>query len=160
GRQMLKILRESDGDAVAVSERAIVEAQHLLARLEGIWTSPEGAALMAALGILKDRGRITADARVAVILTGAGIHYTPPEVATPSHPEGRPEQVLGQFTAALSRPWVSDLRPISHAWRRGYDPQRPRPCDQRRRDFPADEGDDEDDSEDALSVAAPRGRCP
>src|SRR5712664_3222497 len=36
GRQMLTILRESGGDAVAVSERAIVEAQRLLARLEGI----------------------------------------------------------------------------------------------------------------------------
>src|SRR5205814_2880975 len=31
GRQMLKILRDSDGDAVAVSERAITEAQRLLA---------------------------------------------------------------------------------------------------------------------------------
>jgi threonine synthase len=56
GRQMLKILRDSDGDAVAVSERAITEAQRLLARLEGIWTSPEGARLVAALGSLKDRG--------------------------------------------------------------------------------------------------------
>ncbi|HEU5193105.1 MAG TPA: threonine synthase [Methylomirabilota bacterium] len=104
GRQMLEILRESDGDAVAVSERAIVEAQHLLARLEGIWTSPEGAALVAALGVLKDRGRITADARVAVILTGAGIKYTPPELPTPIDLEGAPEQVLDQVTAALSRP--------------------------------------------------------
>jgi threonine synthase len=104
GRQMLEILRKSDGDAVAVSERAIVEAQHLLARLEGIWTSPEGAALVAALGVLKDRGRITADARVAVILTGAGIKYTPPELPTPIDLEGAPEQVLDQVTAALSRP--------------------------------------------------------
>src|SRR5712692_4699053 len=40
GRQMLRILRETGGGAVAVSERAIEDAQRLLARLEGIWTSP------------------------------------------------------------------------------------------------------------------------
>src|SRR5262249_6155419 len=34
GRQMLKILRDTRGDAIAVSERAIHDAQRLLARLE------------------------------------------------------------------------------------------------------------------------------
>src|SRR6266545_7219659 len=83
GRQMLRILRESGGDAIAVSERAIVEAQHLLARLEGIWTSPEGAALIAALTVMKDGADVTADARIVIMLTGAGIKYTPPEMPTP-----------------------------------------------------------------------------
>jgi threonine synthase len=102
GRQMLKILHDSDGDAVAVSERAIVEAQHLLARLEGIWTSPEGAALVAAMGVLKDRGRLAADARVAVILTGAGIKYAPPELPSPIDLDGGPDEVHGQVIGALS----------------------------------------------------------
>ena len=102
GRQMLKILRDSDGDAVAVSERAIIEAQHLLARLEGIWTSPEGAALIAALGVLKDRGRITADARVALILTGAGIKYSPPELPSPHDLAGSAEHIQTQVIGALS----------------------------------------------------------
>jgi threonine synthase len=83
GRQMLRILRDSGGDAIAVSEQAIVEAQHRLARLEGIWTSPEGAALVAALTLMKDRGQLTADARVVIMLTGAGIKYAPPELPTP-----------------------------------------------------------------------------
>ena len=103
GRQMLKILRDSHGDAVAVGERAITDAQRLLARLEGIWTSPEGAALVAALGVLKDRGRIAADARVAVILTGAGIKYAAPELATPHDLAGSAEQIHAQVVAALSR---------------------------------------------------------
>ena len=103
GRQMLKILRDSDGDAVAVSERAITEAQRLLARLEGIWTSPEGAALIAALGALKDRGRITRDARVVIMLTGAGIKYEAPELPTPHDLDGAPEEIFQQVTAALSR---------------------------------------------------------
>src|SRR5438445_737629 len=78
GRQMLKILRDTGGDAVAVSERAIQDAQRLLGRLEGVWTSPEGAALVAALGVLKERRDISADARVVLVLTGAGIKYDPP----------------------------------------------------------------------------------
>ena len=40
GRQMLRIMRETGGNPHAVSERAIVEAQKLLAKLEGIWTGP------------------------------------------------------------------------------------------------------------------------
>jgi len=103
GRQMLKILRDSDGDAVAVSERAITEAQRLLARLEGIWTSPEGAALVAALGSLKDRGRITAEARVVIMLTGAGIKYEAPELPSAHDLSGGPEDVHAQVIAALSR---------------------------------------------------------
>jgi threonine synthase len=93
GRQMLRILRESGGDAVAVSERAIVEAQRRLARLEGIWTSPEGAALVAALAAMKDRGQVTADARVVIMLTGAGIKYAPPELPTPLDLAGADEAV-------------------------------------------------------------------
>jgi threonine synthase len=44
GRQMLRILRETGAGAVAVSERAIEDVQRLLTGLEGVWTSPEGAA--------------------------------------------------------------------------------------------------------------------
>ena len=103
GRQMLKILRDSEGDAVAVSERAITEAQRLLARLEGIWTSPEGAALVAALGALKDRGRIARDARIVIMLTGAGIKYEAPELPTPIDLAGTPDELPGQVVGALSR---------------------------------------------------------
>ena len=98
---MLRILRESKGGAVAVSERAMIEAQHLLARLEGIWTSPEGAALIAALGQLKDAGQVTADARVVIMLTGAGIKYTPPELATPIDLTGSDDAIRAQVRGVL-----------------------------------------------------------
>src|SRR5262245_26764939 len=55
GRQMLTILRTTGGGGCAVSERAIVDAQRLLARIEGIWTAPEAAAALAALLQLKDQ---------------------------------------------------------------------------------------------------------
>jgi threonine synthase len=98
---MLRILRESGGDAIAVSERAIVEAQHLLARREGVWTSPEGAAVVAALGMMKDRGQVTADARVVIMLTGAGIKYAPPEMPTPIDLRGTDEEVGARVRGAL-----------------------------------------------------------
>jgi threonine synthase len=101
GRQMLRILRESDGDAIAVSERAIVEAQRLLARLEGVWTSPEGAALVAALAIMKDRGQVAAEARVVIMLTGAGIKNPPPELPTPIDLAGSDEEIRVVVRGAL-----------------------------------------------------------
>ena len=101
GRQMLRILRESGGDAIAVSERAIVEAQHRLARLEGIWTSPEGAALVAALTVMKDKGDVTADARIVIMLTGAGIKYAPPEMPTPIDLRGSDEEIRAHVRRAL-----------------------------------------------------------
>jgi threonine synthase len=101
GRQMLRILRESDGDAIAVSERAIVEAQRLLARLEGVWTSPEGAALVAALAIMKDRGQVAAEARVVIMLTGAGIKNPPPELPTPIDLAGSDEEIRVAVRGAL-----------------------------------------------------------
>jgi threonine synthase len=101
GRQMLRILRESGGDAIAVSERAIVEAQHRLARLEGIWTSPEGAALVAALTVMKDRADVTADARIVIMLTGAGIKYAPPEMPTPNDLRGSDEEIRAHVRRAL-----------------------------------------------------------
>ncbi len=101
GRQMLRILRESGGDAIAVSERAIVEAQGRLARLEGIWTSPEGAALVAALGVMKDKGQVAADARVVIMLTGAGIKNPPPELPTPIDLTGSDEEVRAAVRGAL-----------------------------------------------------------
>ena len=101
GRQMLRILRESGGDAVAVSEGAIVQAQRLLARLEGVWTSPEGAALVAALAALKDRGQLAADARVVVMLTGAGIKNPPPELPTPIDLAGTDEEIGVAVRGAL-----------------------------------------------------------
>src|SRR4029434_11333510 len=61
GRQMLRLLRETRGGAVSVSETEIQEAQRLVARTDGLWTAPESAALVAALAPLKDRGEVAGD---------------------------------------------------------------------------------------------------
>src|SRR5438876_246081 len=101
GRQMLKILRDTRGDAIAVSEGAIEDAQRLLGRLEGVWTSPEGAALVAALGQMKDRGAVAADARIVLVLTGAGIKYDPPPLPAAVDLAGSDDAIVAAVRRAL-----------------------------------------------------------
>jgi threonine synthase len=102
GRQMLKVLRDTHGDAVAVSEDAIREAQGRLARIEGIWTSPEGAALVAAVETLRARGAVTPDARVVLMLTGAGIKYDAPPLAPPIDLVGSDDAVVATVVRSLA----------------------------------------------------------
>ncbi len=101
GRQMLGILRETGGHGRAVSEREIVEAQKLLARVEGIWTAPEAAAALAALIQMKDRRLLDAGTRAVMVLTGAGIKNAPPSLPSPVHLEGEGEQVLARVKQAI-----------------------------------------------------------
>lgn len=101
GRQMLGVLRETGGGAVAVSETAIEDAQRLLARLEGVWTAPEAAATVAALLVLKDRGDLAADARIVLVLTGSGIKNAPPALVPPTDLEGSDDEILAAVRRAL-----------------------------------------------------------
>jgi threonine synthase len=101
GRQMLKILRDTGGHARAVSEREIVEAQKLMARIEGIWTAPEAAAALAALIQLKSLGEVEPGARPLLVLTGCGIKNPPPPLTPPVHLEGDPAQVLARVRRAI-----------------------------------------------------------
>ena len=103
GRQMLRIMRETGGHPHAVSESAIVEAQRLLARVEGIWTGPEAAAALAALCQMKEAGEVEAGTRVVMILTGAGIKNPPPLLAPPTHLEGDPARVLAAVRQVIGR---------------------------------------------------------
>ncbi|HEU5189784.1 MAG TPA: threonine synthase [Methylomirabilota bacterium] len=101
GRQMLRILRETGGGALAVSEDEIVAAQKLLARVEGIWTAPEAAAALAALMRLRATGDVAPGDRVVLVLTGAGIKYVPPPLPAAIHLEGSPDEVLATVRRAV-----------------------------------------------------------
>jgi threonine synthase len=102
GRQMLRVLRETGGDAIAVSEQAIQEAQRLLARLEGLWTAPEAAATVAALAQMKERGGVGPGARIVLLLTGAGIKNEPPPLAAPIDLTGSDEEIVARVRTALT----------------------------------------------------------
>jgi threonine synthase len=72
---ILQAVRDSEGTAVAVSDEAMVQAQRLLATDEGIFACPEGAATVAALQVLRQRGWIQAHERVVLFNTGSGLKY-------------------------------------------------------------------------------------
>jgi threonine synthase len=72
---ILKIVRESSGTCVAVSDREALEAGVRLARLEGIFAAPEGAACVAAAQRLLASGFLKPSERVLIYNTGAGLKY-------------------------------------------------------------------------------------
>ncbi len=77
---VLRALRETGGTAVAVDDGEIVQAMRDLARVEGLWVCPEGAASVAAIRRLKAEGWLTGDERLLLLNTGSGLKYA--DVAT------------------------------------------------------------------------------
>jgi threonine synthase len=72
---ILRILRESSGRAVAVSDTEILAAAQQLMRLEGIFAAPEGAAGVAAVQHLRQQGWIDEQDSVVIFNTGSGYKY-------------------------------------------------------------------------------------
>jgi threonine synthase len=65
----------SGGEAVAVSDEALMSACLEMAREEGIFAAPEGGAGLAAIDTLIARGKIAPDETVVLFNTGAGHKY-------------------------------------------------------------------------------------
>jgi threonine synthase len=72
---MLRILRESAGTAVPVTDAAMVEGMRRLGRLEGVSAAPEGGAALAALDHLIAAGTIHRDDLVVLFNTGGALKY-------------------------------------------------------------------------------------
>lgn len=72
GWRLLKAVRETEGDCLAIEDSELLVAQKLLAKA-GIFAEPSAAASLAAALKLKDRGRIQADDSVVCIVTGHGL---------------------------------------------------------------------------------------
>ncbi|MDP2743748.1 MAG: threonine synthase [Dehalococcoidia bacterium] len=72
GRYVLKILAESGGGAVAVSDDDIVDGMKLLAQTEGIFAETAGGVVTAALRKLASKKVFPKDAVVVALITGAG----------------------------------------------------------------------------------------
>lgn len=72
---VLDAVYATDGTAVAVTDEELLTAQRELARAEGAFVCPEGAACFAAVGQLRESGWLTGDEEVVVINTGTGMKY-------------------------------------------------------------------------------------
>jgi threonine synthase len=71
GPQLLRILRESGGTAVAVDDGDALATRAECARTDGVLLSPEGAVALHAVRTLTARGWVTPSDRVVVLNTGS-----------------------------------------------------------------------------------------
>ena len=72
GFQVVKTVRETGGSGATATDAQIIDAIHLLARTEGIFTEPAGGTTLAATISLVERGVIPKDESVVVCITGNG----------------------------------------------------------------------------------------
>jgi threonine synthase len=72
---MLRVLRASGGSALAVEDSAMLDAVRELGAAEGIITSPEGGATLAALRRLLGDGHLSGRETVVLFLTATGYKY-------------------------------------------------------------------------------------
>jgi threonine synthase len=86
---ILKVIRDSGGTAVTVTDDELLAGMRDLASTEGVLTAPEAAATLAALPKLYDAGALSAGETVMLVLTGAGLKYTDIVEVPPESPESR-----------------------------------------------------------------------
>ena len=72
---ILKILRASEGGAVAIDDDEIIRTVREVGRKEGLFIAPESAACFAGLKKLRAAGKIDIGERVVIFNTGSGIKY-------------------------------------------------------------------------------------
>jgi threonine synthase len=73
---ILRILRQSNGTAISVSDQEIISASKLVGRTQGLFVCPEGAATVAAFRQLLSQSWIHPDETVVLFNTGSGLKYT------------------------------------------------------------------------------------
>ena len=72
---ILKILRESNGGAIAVEDKEMIRVAREVGASEGLFVAPEAAACFAAFKHLRSAGKIAPGERVVIFNTGSGIKY-------------------------------------------------------------------------------------
>jgi threonine synthase len=72
---VLDALYATDGIAVAVDDEALLADQRRVARLEGTFICPEGAACISAVRQLRESGWLSEADEVVVLNTGTGLAY-------------------------------------------------------------------------------------
>ena len=73
GTLTLRVVRETEGVALTVTDETTRSAIRRLAELEGVFAEPSGAVPVAALASLRTRGVIEPGSRVVCLITGHGL---------------------------------------------------------------------------------------
>jgi threonine synthase len=72
---MLKVLAESDGTAVAISDDDLLDGVRELSQQQGIYACPEAGAVWKAANQLADSGWLKPEERIVLFNTGSGLKY-------------------------------------------------------------------------------------
>ena len=99
---ILEALYATSGTAVAVSDEALLAEQRAVARTEGSFICPEGAACFAAVRQLRASGWLSETDQVVILNTGTGLIY--PETM----PASAPLLPLAGSIPSLPRPGTAD----------------------------------------------------
>src|SRR5438270_589043 len=103
GYYAANVVRDSGGWGESATDREIVDAIKLLAKLEGIWTEPAGGTTLAATIKLLNSGRIPRNESIVVSITGNGLKTQ--EVVVDELIQPRViEAELGELDALLEEP--------------------------------------------------------
>ncbi|MDD4207403.1 pyridoxal-phosphate dependent enzyme, partial [Mesotoga sp.] len=73
GELALQAIRDSGGSAISVSDSEMVNATRVMARLEGIFAEPTGAASIAGLAKAIEEGIVSKEESVVALVTGTGL---------------------------------------------------------------------------------------
>jgi threonine synthase len=101
GYYALKVMTQSGGHGVAVSDDEVVEGIKLLAQTEGIFAETAGGVVIAGLKRLAAEGRISPGELVVAFITGAGLK-TQEAVAPALQPSLSVQPNIASFEEALS----------------------------------------------------------
>src|SRR5258708_16926946 len=101
GYYAANVVRESGGWGASATDREIVDAIKLLAKLEGIWTEPAGGTTLAATIKLIESGRIPRNESIVVSITGNGLKTQEAVVNDLGQPRGI-EAKVGEFDAMVA----------------------------------------------------------
>ena len=85
-KKALNAIRESHGTAETVTDTEILDAQKMLARVEGLFVEPASASSIAGLKKLRENGEIDKDERVVCVTTGHGLKDPDAAVKTSEKP--------------------------------------------------------------------------
>jgi len=102
GYYTLKVLAETKGSAVAVSDDEVVEGIKLLAETEGVFAETAGGVVIAGLRRLAQEGCIDPQEVVVAFITGAGLK-TQEAVATRLSPALMVQPTMASFEEALAK---------------------------------------------------------
>jgi threonine synthase len=73
GNLLLRMIRHAGGTIMSAPEGKILEAQRILAELEGIFIQPASATTLVGVLELAEKGKIGPESRIVLILTGSGM---------------------------------------------------------------------------------------